>query len=118
MYRWLAVGVIGLHFGYLAYLIAGGFVAWRWPRTIWLHLAAVVWAMLSVGLHVKCPLTWLQNQLRTLGDRPPLATNFIGTYVRGVFYPAHHETLTQVAVACVIVVSWAGLAYRRVRSRA
>lgn len=117
LYRWLAVVVIGLHFGYLAYLIAGGFVAWRWPRSFWLHLAAVVWALLSVGVHVRCPLTWLQNQLRTLGGQRPLATNFIDTYVRGVFYPARHESLTQLVVGSVILLSWLGLAFGRLAAR-
>lgn len=39
-YQILTTLVLTLHFGYLAYVVVGGFVAWRWPRTIWVHLVA------------------------------------------------------------------------------
>jgi len=39
-YRLLADGVAGVHYAYLAYLLVGGFVAWRWPRTLVAHAIA------------------------------------------------------------------------------
>ena len=113
VYRWLAAGVIAVHLLYLLYLVAGGFVAWRWPRTFALHLLTVLWACLSVFAHVPCPLTWLQDELRVAGGQPTLAHNFIDTYVRGVFFPANHLVLTQVLVATAVLVSWVGLAVIR-----
>ena len=108
-YRWLALAVIGLHFGYLAYLVAGGFLAWRWPRTLALHLIAVTWGVLIIGTKVPCPLIWLQNALRTRGGQRELGTSFVDAYVRGVFYPADHEVTARALVAVVIAVSWLGL---------
>ena len=108
VYRWLAVLVIGLHFAYMIYLIIGGFLAWRWPRTIALHLVAAGWAAASITFHLNCPLTWLQNQFRDLGGEPPLKTNFIDTYVRGVFYPTHYTTATQVLIGFIVFSSWGG----------
>ena len=32
LHRLLADGVMATHFGYLVYLVVGGFLAWRWPR--------------------------------------------------------------------------------------
>jgi hypothetical protein len=117
-YRWLALVVVGLHFGYLVYLLVGGFLAWRWPRSWLAHLLAAVWAALVVTTAVPCPLTAAQNWLRSRGGLAPVTGGFIGHYVRGVCYPADHETAAQVAVGLLAAVSWAGLALRLVRMRA
>jgi hypothetical protein len=112
LYRWLALTVAGLHFVYLAYLLFGGFLAWRWPRTIAVHLVVVAWAAFTLATQAPCPLTGLQNSLRELGGQRELGTTFINTYVRGVFYPADHERLTQALVGLLILVSWLGLPAR------
>ena len=112
LYRWLASAVVGAHFGYLAYLVGGGYLAWRWPRTFALHLAAVIWAVLLVAAYVECPLTSLQNALRVRGGEHPLAGSFLNTYARGVFYPAGHQAATQGVVALIVAISWIGLAAR------
>jgi Protein of Unknown function (DUF2784) len=114
-YRVLADGVAGLHYAYLAYLLAGGFIAWRWPRTIAAHIVAAIWAVLIIATPVPCPLTAAQNALRELGGQPPLPDSFINIYIRGTFYPAAHETEVRVVVAGIVAVSWIGFALRQVR---
>jgi len=116
-YRLLADAVAGLHYAYLAYLLVGGFVAWRWPRTIALHIFAAVWAVLVIATPVPCPLTAAQNALRERGGQPPLRDSFINTYIRGTFYPAAHDTETRVVVAGVVAASWIGFALRMRRRR-
>lgn len=116
-YRWLALAVVGLHFAYLAYLLGGGFLAWRWPWTWLVHLLAAIWAALIVTTAVPCPLTAAQNWLREQGGQPPVTGGFIAHYVRGVFYPANQETAAQIVVGLLIAISWAGLAIRLARFR-
>jgi hypothetical protein len=116
-YRLLADAFAGVHYAYLAYLLVGGFVAWRWPRTIALHIFAAVWAVLIIAAPVPCPLTAAQNALRERGGQPPLRDSFINTYIRGTFYPAAHETETRVVVAGVVAASWIGLVLRMRRRR-
>ena len=115
VYQWLALAVIVLHFGYLAYLVAGGYLAWRWPRTFALHLMAVMWGALIIVTEVTCPLTFLQNTLRVRAGQPELDVSFIDTYVGGVFFPADQEVAARVVVALVIAVSWLGVASRERR---
>ncbi len=110
LYRWLAIAVIGLHFGYLAYLVAGGYLAWRWPRTFVLHLISVTWGVLIISAKAPCPLTLLQNTLRERGGQRKLDMSFIDTYVRGTFYPADHQIAARALVALMVAVSWLGLA--------
>ncbi len=110
VYRWLAVFVIIVHFAYLAYLAGGGFLAWRWRRTFALHLAAATWGVLIVVTNIPCPLTLLQNTLRTRGGQPELDLSFVDTYVRGVLFPSDHEVAARVVLAVVVALSWFGLA--------
>jgi hypothetical protein len=116
-WRDLADALIGVHYAYLLYVVVGGFLAWRWPRTIWLHILAVIWAMLIVTTSVPCPLTALTNNLRERGGLPPQAGGFIGTYIRGTIYPAQDQALVQVLLAVVVLVSWIGYVYRNRAAR-
>ena len=118
VYRWLALAVIALHFGYLAHLVAGGYLAWRWPRTFALHMVAVTWGVLIIVTEVTCPMTWLQNTLRTRGGEPELTMSFVDTYLRGVLFPADHEVAARVLVALVVSLSWLGFASRSAHAAA
>jgi uncharacterized membrane protein len=53
----LAVTVT-MQFAFIGYLVIGGFLAWRWPRSIWLHVVVVVLWVLSawgspIGGHLR-----------------------------------------------------------------
>lgn len=115
MWRILADAVVGVHYGYVGYMVAGGFLAWRWPKTIWVHVVAVVWAVLIVTVKFPCPLTAAQNHFRESAGQRALGSSFINTYIRGTFYPENHQSLAQGAAAIVIIASWVG--YVRVQKR-
>lgn len=100
--------VLAMHYAFLGYLVVGGFLAWRWPRTIWLHLAAGAWAVVITFVPVVCPLTWAQNHLRARIGRPPLRDGFMAHYVTGVLYPDGWRDGVRLAVAVVVLVSWLG----------
>jgi Protein of Unknown function (DUF2784) len=117
-YRLLATLILTLHFGYLAYLVAGGFVAWRWPRTIWLHLAATGWGLALVAADLACPLTAAEDWARRRAGQAGLTRGFIDRYIEGVVYPQRDTTIARVLVAIVVLVSWAGLVARRRRGGA
>jgi hypothetical protein len=104
----LAGTALAAHFAYLAYLVVGGFVAWRWTWTVWLHVGAAAWAFAIVTLSPPCPLTWAENWARRRAGMPGLSHGFIDRYVTGVLYPARYETAVRVLVAVVVVVSWVG----------
>jgi hypothetical protein len=122
-YRLLATLVLILHFGYLAYVVLGGFLAWRWPRTGWSHAAAVAWAATIVAADllaggITCPLTYAEDWARRRAGDAPLTTGFIDRYLEGVVYPERYATLAQAIVAAVVLGSWAGFAARRRGARA
>jgi hypothetical protein len=108
--------VMVLHFGFLAYVVAGGFLARRWPRTLALHLAAVAWGLASVLVGVACPLTALEDTFRARADAPPLTGGFIDHYLEGVVFPERYTPAVLAAVAVVVLTSWVGVARSRAHS--
>ena len=105
------------HYVFLAYLIIGGFLAWRWAWSIGTHVLAAIWGILIVTTKVPCPLTALQNTAREHLGRRPLSGGFIHIYVRGVLYPTGWDRIAQVVVGVVVLTSWIGFAVRRRTSR-
>ncbi|WP_245720058.1 DUF2784 domain-containing protein [Nocardia uniformis] len=109
-YRLLADITMLVHFVFVAYVVVGGFIAWRWPRTIWLHLLAVAWGFGTVLFAVDCPLTDLENWSRRQAGRAGLPpSGFIDHYITGVIYPRDALELVRLLVAVCVVLSWAGL---------
>ncbi|WP_018599537.1 DUF2784 domain-containing protein [Mycobacterium sp. 155] len=116
VYSVLVALTVGVHFGFIAYLVLGGFIACRWPRTIGLHAAAVLWGLGSIVLGLPCPLTDLERWSRAQAELPPLPSQgFIAHYITGVLYPAGWESAVQAAVFVVVLASWALFAITRHR---
>jgi hypothetical protein len=105
-----ARAVMVLHLGFLAYVLVGGFLAWRWPWTLALHVAATGWGLASVLVHLACPLTALEDEFRQRAGAPPLTGGFIDHYLEGVVFPERYTPAVLAAVAALVVLSWAGLA--------
>jgi hypothetical protein len=114
-YRLLVTAILAIHFAFLAYVVAGGFLAVHWPRLFWPHLAAAAWGLLVVLVPVICPLTWAENWARQRAGEPALTRGFIDRYIEGVIYPARYTRLIDVLVGLIVVGSWL-LVYRRWRA--
>jgi hypothetical protein len=108
-YQLLTTGILTLHFGFLAYLAFGGFLAWRWPRTIWLHLTAAGWGVLVVAANLSCPLTVAEHWSRRQAGQVGFDEGFVDRYLAGVIYPDGYAWLARLLLATVIVVSWVGV---------
>jgi hypothetical protein len=121
MYRLLADATAGVHFLFIAYLVVGGFAAWRWRWTIWTHIAAVAWGFSTILFAVDCPLTYLETWARERGGEAGLpSTGFIAHYITGVLYPRSALDLVRVLVVLLVAISWVGyvrLGRRRYRSQ-
>ena len=101
-----------LHFAFLAYVVAGGFLAWRWPNAIWPHLLAAGWGLATAVLRLNCPLTWLEDWARRRAGSPGLRHGFIDTYLTGMIYPERYTGLLQLLVGMAVTVSWGGALLR------
>lgn len=106
-----------MHFGFIAYVLVGGFLALRWPRSIGVHVAAVLWGFGGLLVGWPCPLTALERWARVRAGMSPLPPGgFIAHYLTGVLYPAAAMSVVQALAVAVVVGSWV-LCLRRRRAR-
>lgn len=111
-FRAAATLIAAVHLAYLGYLVAGGWLALRWRGTLVAHLAAVAWAVAVVAFRLPCPLTAAQNALRARAGEPPLPGGFVDAYLRGVVFPTGYESAARLALAVVVLGSWAVFVWR------
>ena len=115
----LADALIVVHFAFTAFVIFGGFLTWRWPRLVLLHLPALAWGCWIEVSHSICPLTPLENHWRHLAGEAGYGEGFLAHYLVRVLYPpgltwhVQHE-LAALLIAINILAYW-GLV-RRFRS--
>ncbi|MGW0177845.1 DUF2784 domain-containing protein [Nocardia sp. NPDC003345] len=112
-YRLLADLTAAVHMLFIGYVVAGGFLAWRFPRTIWAHGLAAAWGFGTVLVGYDCPLTYAENWARARAGVAGLPSEgFIDHYLTGVIYPDSMLVQVQILVAACVLTSWAGLWWR------
>jgi hypothetical protein len=104
-FRLLADLTVLAHLAFVVFAVGGGLVAARWPRVVWLHLPAVVWAVFVELSGRVCPLTPLENWLRARGGGPTYASGFVERYLLPVLYPDSLSRELQWALAGVVVAA-------------
>jgi hypothetical protein len=116
-YKVLTTVILVAHFSYLAYLVVGGFLAWRWPKTIYLHVLAAAWGLTVVAGHLICPLTYAENWSRRRAGQAGISQGFIDHYIEGVLYPARFTPFLQALLALLVIGSWVGFGFVRAGRR-
>lgn len=106
-YTTVVAVTVAAHLAFVAYGVIGGFVALRWPRSIWLHVPVVLWCVAIEIVDFVCPLTALERWARARAGMAPLPPDgFIDYYITGVWYPARYEYPVLAVVLLVVLVSW------------
>ncbi|MGA6827007.1 DUF2784 domain-containing protein [Nitrospira sp. NS4] len=102
-YRLAADLVVLIHLSFVLFVLLGGLFVLRWPRVMWLHLPAAAWGAFIEFSGWICPLTPLENWLRTQGGSHGYEGDFVVHYVIPLLYP---ETLThdiQLILGAIVV---------------
>ena len=87
-YKLAADAVVVVHFLFIIFAVAGGWLLF-WRRWIgWFHVPTVIWAVLIEWKGWICPLTPLENYLRQQAQLLPYQETFIEHYLLPVIYPA------------------------------
>lgn len=117
----LADLVVVLHAAFVAFVVAGGLLAWRWPRVAWVHVPCVAWGVTVELAGWVCPLTPLEDAWRVRGGQAAPAGDFIDRYVLPALYPEGLTRGTQVGLglaALAVNIAAYAWAVRRARRRA
>jgi hypothetical protein len=105
----LADVTVVLHFAALIYIGLGGFLAWRWPRSIYLHVFFAAWGVaVNVIPALPCPLTALEDYFRHQQGLGSLPGGFNEYYIYGDLIPRSLLPVVAVLAVVVLVVSYVG----------
>lgn len=120
LYRLLADLVLVVHLIFIAFVVAGGFAAVRWPRLAWAHVPCFVWGALIEFAGWICPLTPLEVRLRIASGQAGYSGGFIERYLLPIIYPGALNREIQIwlglSVLALNAVAYAWL-LRRLRRR-
>ena len=103
-FRISADAVLLLHLAFIAFALLGGALGRRWRWMPLLHLPAAAWGFFVELSGRACPLTELENALRTRAGEAGYQGGFIENPLLGVIYPEGLTRETQYALAAVVLV--------------
>lgn len=116
MAKFLADVTVMLHIVALLFIGLGGFLAWRWPKVVFVHIFFAIWGVLVNITPIPCPLTALENYFRHqqgLGDLPG---GFNAYYFYDTLFPRSFLPVIAAFALALLVLSYVG-AYQRWRHR-
>jgi hypothetical protein len=104
MYPLLADLVLIVHLAFVVFVLCGGLLVLRWRWIAWLHMPAAVWGAVVEFTGWICPLTPLENWLRTKGGEAGYAGDFIARYLSAILYPDALTRDAQVIFGALVLV--------------
>lgn len=117
IWRVLADGVMVVHAALLLFFLIGGFLAWRWPRLIWAHLAIVVWNVVIVLVDFGCPVTATEKYFRRLGGESVYSAGYIHHYLEGHLWPEGATPVVEKIGFILVLISYTGFFVLRHRRK-
>lgn len=116
MNAFLADVILGLHFTFVFFVVAGlilvwvgAGLGWSWIRNLWfrrLHLAAITFVALEAIVGVTCPLTFLENALR---GKTSQGASFMQRYFGTILYhelPEWAFTVAYISFAIAVAFTY------------
>src|SRR2546425_8561178 len=110
LYSALAICILLLHALFILWVVFGALLTRSRPVLRWLHIASLVWGILTEMLPWPCPLTLLENWLEGQAAIEPYQGGFVLHYLDKLVYPDISPTvLTVVGVAvCAVNLAFYG----------
>ena len=103
LYRLLADLVVVAHLLFIIYALFGGLLGlWR-KWSLGIHFPAAVWIAVIEFRGWICPLTPLENKLRSAGGAYPYEGGFVEHYLIPVIYPPGLTRTTQFMLGGVAI---------------
>jgi Protein of Unknown function (DUF2784) len=103
-YQLLADLIVLAHAAFVVFVVLGGLLIVRWWRLVWIHLAAIVWAVLVEFFGWVCPLTPLENWLRRRGGQGGYSSDFVAHYILPLLYPEGLTHRVQIGLGVLVIL--------------
>jgi hypothetical protein len=104
-YSALAIFVLFLHALFILWVVCGTLLTRSRPVLRWLHIASLVWGILTELLPWPCPLTMLENWFEAKAGAQPYQGGFLLHYLDKLVYPDISATVLTVAGVFVCVLN-------------
>jgi hypothetical protein len=96
--------VLLFHLAFIAFALGGALLVVRWPWLFLVHVPAAIWgAFVEVSGRI-CPLTFIENRLRSTAGIAGYGESFIEHYLVKVIYPPGLTTGIQYVLSALVVV--------------
>lgn len=119
LYQILADAVLLLHLAFIIYVVSGGFLALKWPKTLYAHVPTVLWGVYIEFSGKVCPLTPLENWLRRKAGEGVYQGDFVQHYLLPLIYPPGLTQQHQLVLGTIVIVintiayTWLIIKYRK-----
>ena len=103
-HRIAADGVLLLHLAFILFALLGAAMTvwWRWIPIV--HIPAAAWGFFVEITGRVCPLTYLENHLRTAAGQSGYTDSFVEHYLLDLIYPSGFTREIQFALAGLVIV--------------
>ncbi|GAA3557448.1 DUF2784 domain-containing protein [Amycolatopsis ultiminotia] len=108
----LADATVAVHIVALLFIGLGGFLAWRWPKVVFVHVFFAVWGVLVNVTPIPCPLTALEDYFRHQQGLGDLAGGFNAYYLYDTVIPRSALPAVIVVAVGLLLFSYVGAYYR------
>ena len=98
-----ADALVVLHLAFILYVVFGGLLVLRWPRSAWLHLPAAAWGAYVEFTGKVCPLTPLEQAFREKAGDASYSGGFIEHYLLPLIYPANLTPATGIVLGSLVL---------------
>ena len=106
-YSALATSVLFLHALFILWVVFGALLTRSRPVLRWLHIASLVWGILTELLPWPCPLTLLEDWLEGRAGVEPYQGGFLLHYLDKLVYPNISANVLTIAAVIVCVANLA-----------
>ncbi|MFT3680853.1 MAG: DUF2784 domain-containing protein [Ferruginibacter sp.] len=119
-FHFLTLITVIIHFLFILFVIAGGFLAYKSKLVRIVHIASVIWAVYAeISPGVICPLTTLENYFGNNAGLTTYKEDFITRYLIPVIYQENVPGNVQLILIGLVVIinAVAYLVYFRMKSK-
>ncbi len=102
-YRLLANLVVLIHLTFILFAVLGGILVFWRRRWAWVHIPALLWAVLIAFVGWVCPLTPLENWFRDRGGASAYSSGFIDHYIVPILYPTVLTRRLQIVLGLLLL---------------
>lgn len=98
-----ADALVIVHFAFVLFVVLGGVLVYRWPRSAWVHVPAFAWGAVIEFNNWTCPLTPIEQRLRMAAGEGGYSGGFVEHYLLPLIYPEGLTREIQLALGVFVL---------------